>query len=88
MHPAAAAVTVAARKPQGIVALSQHLRSSANKWWKGSKLRLLEVTKDGAGFPAARWAERYLAMMFGDTGMQTFGPGFEMPNLLRGRTGS
>jgi hypothetical protein len=40
---------------QGIVAISQLLKSSIDRFYTGSKLRLVEVVADGLGKPQEKW---------------------------------
>ncbi len=43
---------------QGLEALASLVRASGDKWWQGSRLRLLEVVADGAGTPLEAWCAR------------------------------
>lgn len=38
---------------QGLIAISDLMKASANKWWRGSRLRLLEIINDGQPPPVA-----------------------------------
>eukprot|EP00798_Chlamydomonas_sp_ICE-L_P022864 gene22864-30037_t len=66
---------------EGMHALSQFIKASAtDRWWRGSKLKMIELISDGADFPPDRWQERYMAILRG--ALVTQGPGLEMPSLL------
>lgn len=69
---------------QGLLAVSQLLQSSGDKTWRGSKLRLLEITNDGDPYNPQKWGERYMAMVQGETGLPTLGASFRMPSLVLG----
>lgn len=40
---------------QGLLTIAQLLRASSDKWWKGSKIKLLEIVNDGMGIPLEKW---------------------------------
>ncbi|GFH12844.1 predicted protein, partial [Haematococcus lacustris] len=65
---------------KGLLALSQLLKASSDRWWKGSKLRLLELVADGVGTPPDKWPERFFHHMNG--GLAMHGAGHAQPSLL------
>ncbi|MEW5298518.1 MAG: hypothetical protein WDW36_001632 [Sanguina aurantia] len=62
---------------EGLYGICQLLKCSVDQRWRGSSIRLLEVTSDGASVAPSKWPERYLSFVNG-----TSGSSFTMPSLL------
>lgn len=71
---------------QGLAAIGTLLKASASdKWWRGSKIKHLELTGDGLGLAPSQWGERYMAHINGE--LPTLGTG-ECPACCSRKVGS
>ncbi|KAG1668299.1 hypothetical protein FOA52_011196 [Chlamydomonas sp. UWO 241] len=69
---------------KGMVALGTLLKAaSSDKWWRGSKIKHLEVCGDGLGLKPEQWNERYMAHVNGE--LPTLGRSMQLPNLVLGQ---
>ncbi|GAX83285.1 hypothetical protein CEUSTIGMA_g10711.t1 [Chlamydomonas eustigma] len=67
---------------EGLMRLATMLKSSAaaDKWWKGSKLKHIEICRDGSTLRPEQWSERYMAHVTGE--LPTLGSSYQLPSLL------